>query len=340
MKKSIAELPMMAAPREKEELIIYLAAAKEAISAVLMTERDGKKIPIYFVSRALRGPETNYTPMEKLVLALVSASKRLKIYFQEHTVIVITDQPIKQMLSNPEVTGRLLKWSFELEEHDIQYWPRTSVKGQILADFIVERSEDNSEDTLMKDEEELPDPWTLFTDGSSCSDSSGAGLILLNPEGMEFTYALRFRFDATNHEAEYEALITGLKIVEQMGAENLQENVDSRLVANQVNGRFGLPGEINSDNGKQFQDNPFKNWCEKLCIRQHFAYVKHPQTNGLVERANRSIGEGIKARLDERSKRWMEELPHVLWAHRTMIKSNNEDTPFSLTCITKAVIPA
>ncbi|GKD37087.1 reverse transcriptase domain-containing protein [Tanacetum coccineum] len=238
MKKSIAELPMMAAPREKEELIIYLAAAKEAISAVLMTERDGKKIPIYFVSRALRGPETNYTPMEKLVLALVSASKRLKIYFQEHTVIVITDQPIKQMLSNPEVTGRLLKWSFELEEHDIQYWPRTSVKGQILADFIVERSEDNSEDTLMKDEEELPDPWTLFTDGSSCSDSSGAGLILLNPEGMEFTYALRFRFDATNHEAEYEALITGLKIVEQMGAENLQENVDSRLVANQVNGRY------------------------------------------------------------------------------------------------------
>ncbi|GJR69492.1 reverse transcriptase domain-containing protein [Tanacetum coccineum] len=235
MKKSIAELPMMAAPQEKEELIIYLAAAKEAISAVLMTERDGKQIPIYFVSRALRGPEINYTPMEKLVLALVSASKRLKRYFQAHTVIVITDQPIKQMLSNPEVTGRLLKWSFELEEHDIQYRPRTSVKGQILADFIVERPEDNLEDTLMEDEEELPDPWTLFTDGSSCADGSGAGLILTNPEGMEFTYALRFRFDATNNEAEYEALIAGLKIAEQMGVENLQANVDSRLVANQVN---------------------------------------------------------------------------------------------------------
>ncbi|GJW05983.1 reverse transcriptase domain-containing protein [Tanacetum coccineum] len=60
--------------------------------------------------------------------------------------------------------------------------------------------------------------------------------------------------------------------------------------------------EIVSDNGKQFQDNPFKDWCEKLCIRQHFASVKHPQTNGLVERANYSLGEGIKARLDERSK--------------------------------------
>ncbi|GKD19449.1 reverse transcriptase domain-containing protein, partial [Tanacetum coccineum] len=87
-------------------------------------------------------------------------------------------------------------------------------------------------------------------------------------------------------------------------------------------------------------DNPFKDWCEKLCIRQHFASVKHPQTNGLVERVNRSLGEGIKARLDARSKNWMEELSHVVWAHRTMIKSSNGDTPFSLTYETEAVIPA
>ncbi|GJW77128.1 reverse transcriptase domain-containing protein [Tanacetum coccineum] len=109
MKQSIAELPMLAAPTEKEELIMYLAAAKEAVSAVLMTEREGKQVPIYFVSRALQGPEINYTSMEKLILALVSASKRLKRYFQAHTVVVITDQPIKQLLSNPEVIGRLLK---------------------------------------------------------------------------------------------------------------------------------------------------------------------------------------------------------------------------------------
>ncbi|GJX84534.1 reverse transcriptase domain-containing protein [Tanacetum coccineum] len=104
--------------------------------------------------------------------------------------------------------------------------------------------------------------------------------------------------------------------------------------------RFGLPGEIVSDNGKQFRDNPFKDWCEKLCIRQCFASVKHPQTNGLVERANKSLGEGIKARLDERSKDWIEELSHVLWSHRTMIKSSNGETPFSLTYGTEAVIPA
>ncbi|GJW78156.1 reverse transcriptase domain-containing protein [Tanacetum coccineum] len=63
--------------------------------------------------------------------------------------------------------------------------------------------------------------------------------------------------------------------------------------------RFGLPGEIISDNGKQLRDNPFKDWCEKLNIKQRFASVKHPQTNGQVERANRNLREGIKARLGE-----------------------------------------
>ncbi|GJU70070.1 reverse transcriptase domain-containing protein [Tanacetum coccineum] len=61
----------------------------------------------------------------------------------------------------------------------------------------------------------------------------------------------------------------------------------------------GLPREIISDNGKQFMKNPFGDWCEKLNIKQQFAYVKHPQTNRLVERSNRSLGEGIKARLDK-----------------------------------------
>ncbi|GJQ97920.1 reverse transcriptase domain-containing protein [Tanacetum coccineum] len=238
MKQLIAELPMLVAPMEKKKLIIYLAATKETVSAVLMTERETKKMHIYFVSRALKGPEVNYTSMEKLVLALVHASKRLKRYFQAHPIIVITDQPIQQVLSRPEVAGRLQKWSIELGEYAIHYRPRVSVKGQILADFIVERPEEESPDTLIGEEEELPEPWILFTDESSCTDGSGAGLILTNPEGMEFTYALRFRFDATNNEAEYEALIAGLKIAEQMGVKNLQANVDSRLVANQVNGTY------------------------------------------------------------------------------------------------------
>ncbi|GJS82909.1 reverse transcriptase domain-containing protein [Tanacetum coccineum] len=383
---------------------------------------------------------------KKECLRIQSHSKGLK-YSPDKVELVLSSLPMnaKGNLSRPEVAGRLQKWSIELGEYAIHYRPSVLVKGQILADFIVERLEEDSPDTPMEEKEELPEPWILFTDGSSCTDGSGAGLILTNPEGIEFTYALRFRFDATNNKAEYKALIAGLRIAKQIGVKNLQANVDSRLVANQVNGmyvakeadmirylekvkaltggfkaftikqiprsenkkadalskiastsfahlkegtlmtpiykylveetlpadmkkamairrkswrfvvinvilykksflgpwlRFGLPGEIISDNGKQFRDDPFKDWCEKLCINQHFASVKHPQTNGLVERANRSLGEGIKARLEARSKNWMEELSHVLWAHRTMIKSSNEDTPFSLTYGTEAVIPA
>nr|GEU60804.1 hypothetical protein [Tanacetum cinerariifolium] len=192
MKQLIAELPMLTAPMEKEELIAYLAATKEIVSAVLMTKWEAKQMPIYFVSRALRGLELNYTLMENFVLALVHASKHLK-------------RPI------------------------------ISVKRHILADFIVERTEEGSPDTPMEEVVELPEPWILFTDWSSCTDGSGAGLILTNLEGMGFTYALRFRFDATNKEAEFEALIFGLRIAEQMGVKNLQANVDLQLVANQVN---------------------------------------------------------------------------------------------------------
>nr|GEV51185.1 hypothetical protein [Tanacetum cinerariifolium] len=223
---------------EKEELIVYLADALEAVSAVLITERVAKQMPVYLVSCTLQGSKINYTSMEKLVLALVHASKRIKRYFQAHTIIVITDQPIKQVLSRPKVIGRLLKWSIELRKYDIQYRPRTSVKGQILADFIVERPEDDPLDMPMEAEEELPGLWKLFMDGSSYVDGFRAGLILTNLEVAEFTYALRFRFDATNNEAEYEALIADLRIAEQIGVKNLQTNVDSRLVVNQVNGSY------------------------------------------------------------------------------------------------------
>nr|GEX19507.1 reverse transcriptase domain-containing protein [Tanacetum cinerariifolium] len=88
-----------------------------------------------------------------------------------------------------------------------------------------------------------------------------------------------------------------------------------------------------------FSDNPFKDWCDKLNITQRFASVKHPQSNRPVKKANRSLGEGIKAHLGKGNKNWVEELLHVLWAHRTMIKSSHGDTPFSLTFGTEAVIP-
>ncbi|PWA74143.1 reverse transcriptase domain-containing protein [Artemisia annua] len=209
LKQHIAALPTLVAPQPGEELIMYLSATHGAVSAVLLTDRNSVQTPVYFVSKALKKTEVNYSAMEKLVLALVFAAKRLRRYFQAHPIAVITDQPIKQVIFKPDASGRLQKWSVLLGEHNISYRPRTAVKGQVL-----------------------------FTDGSSCVDGSGAGLILTNPEGMEFTYALRFEFTATNNEAEYEALIAGLRIATRMGVRNLESNVDSRLVANHLSSEY------------------------------------------------------------------------------------------------------
>ncbi|GJS14714.1 reverse transcriptase domain-containing protein [Tanacetum coccineum] len=219
LKQHISELPMLVAPRPKEELIMYSSASHGAVGAVLMTKRDMIQTPVYFVIRALQGPELNYTPMEKLILALVCVAKRLRRYFQAHPIAVVTDQPIKQIMSRPDVAGRLQKWSVMLGEHNITYQPWTSVKGQILADFLVEKPEEVPPVASVK---EVPQElWTLFTDGSSCIYRSGAGLILTSPEGTEFTYALRFQFTTSNNEAEYEALIAVL--VEVLQEKSIQE---------------------------------------------------------------------------------------------------------------------
>nr|GEY43214.1 reverse transcriptase domain-containing protein [Tanacetum cinerariifolium] len=206
LKQHLSELPLLVAPKLQEELIMYLSATYGAVSAVLMTERGTTQTPIYFISRVLQGPELNYSPMEKLVM------------------------------TRPDVAGRLQKWSIILGEHNITYRLRTSVKGQILADFLIEMQGDVSQAALAAVTQE--EPWTLFSNGSSCVDGSGAGLILTNLEGVEFTYALRIQFAASNNEVEYEALVAGLRIATQMGVKNLQVNVDSKLVANQVLGTY------------------------------------------------------------------------------------------------------
>ena len=76
--------------------------------------------------------------MEKLVLALVTTARRLRPYFQAHTIEILIKYPMKQILHRPETSGRLVKWAIELSEFDFRYKPRTAIKGQVLVDFIVE----------------------------------------------------------------------------------------------------------------------------------------------------------------------------------------------------------
>ena len=121
-----------------EELYLYIAVSQAAVRAALVRDEGGSQRPVYFISRAFRGAEERYPRMEKLAFALVTVARKLKPYFQAHTIIVLTDQPLKRAMSNLEAAGRMALWAIELSEFDVQYRPRIAVKGQIVADFIAE----------------------------------------------------------------------------------------------------------------------------------------------------------------------------------------------------------
>ncbi|GKA16279.1 reverse transcriptase domain-containing protein [Tanacetum coccineum] len=217
--------------------MMYLTASTESISAALFAKREEEQVPIYFVSRVLNGAELNYPGLEKLILALVHAARRLQRYFQAHMITVLTNSPIKQTLSKPEKLGRVAKWEIELGEHDIVFPERGDVTPK---DFLIEVPlEDNKKEAEKKEDTkptktELSSEWKLFTDGAASSNGSCVGLMLIDPEGKEYTYALRFGFETTNNEAEYKALLVGLQISQEMEITSLAIFVDSQLLVNQI----------------------------------------------------------------------------------------------------------
>ena len=99
--------------------------------------------------------------MEKLAFVLLIAARKLKPYFQAHTIVVLTNKPLRKAMSSPEVAGRMALWAVELSEFDIQYHPRTAVKGQVVVDFIAEFTLGNGQGAEKKKQ------WNIYTDGSS-----------------------------------------------------------------------------------------------------------------------------------------------------------------------------
>ena len=179
--------------------------------------------------------------MEKLILALVTAARKLRPYFQVHTIEVPTEYPMKQVLHKPETSGRLMKWAIELSEFDIRYRPKIAIKGQILADFVMEFA--SAEPT--KDTQATTDlsTWKLSVDGASNAQESGAGLILTSPEGIDIEYALRFGLHTSNKESEYEAIIAGLNLAHSLEVDQLEVYSDSQLVVRQVEDTYEAKSE-------------------------------------------------------------------------------------------------
>ncbi|XP_075674963.1 uncharacterized protein LOC142644182 [Castanea sativa] len=155
-----------------EELFLYLAVSSAAVSAALIREEGKVQKPVHFISWALRGAEERYPQMEKLAFTLVTAARKLKPYFQVHTINVLTNKPLRQ----------------------------------ILADFVAEFTTAKDQGA-----EEMP-VWRVHTDGSSNKHAGGVGVVLHTPEGDKIKCMICLDFTTTNNEAEYEALVAGLDL--------------------------------------------------------------------------------------------------------------------------------
>uniref|UniRef100_A0A2N9IKM3 Uncharacterized protein n=1 Tax=Fagus sylvatica TaxID=28930 RepID=A0A2N9IKM3_FAGSY len=501
--------PLLQAPQKQAKSCIYtLAISSSAVSSALIREEERVQKPVYYTSRALKGAEERYSNMEKLAFALLIASRKLRPYFQAHSIVVLTDYPLRKAMNKPDAAGRLIQWSIEMSEFDIDYRPRTAIKAQALADFIAEVHAPMGRRRKWVEQE-----------------SSSSHQRRIN-SSMPFNYASV----PTNNEAEYEALLAGLKLSKKMGVKNLTVKSDSQLVVGQVKGeyearedrmkkylkvvqtllphfqkvefvqipreenvdadrlarlassgeecdgfleilgrpsseeetvnaikgqylvdvthspllkgreeeanyvirevhegicgnhsgaralahkltragyywpsllhdatqyvktcdkcqrfaniprappeeitpmtspwpfaqwgldimgpfpvgtkqakflvgvicRFGIPRVLVSDNGKQFDNGPFRDLCAQLNIKNHYSSPRHPQANGQVEVTNRTLLKQIKTRLEGAKGMWVEELPSILWAYRTTVRVPTGETPFKLTFGTEAVIP-
>ena len=187
----------------------------------------------------LQGTEAKYHKLGKLAYMVIIFTRNLRPYFQSHTITILIDQPLCQVLQKPKISRRIIKWAIEQGKFDLHFKPHTALKSQVLANFMVEC-------TLNQIVQEKEDAtcWELHVDSSSNPLGYGMGLILKGPEEHhdQLEYALRFKFKASNNETEYEALIIRLKLVKEVGVKRLKVFCDSQLVVNQINGDCTMKG--------------------------------------------------------------------------------------------------
>jgi ribonuclease HI len=230
----LIDLTTLTPPSPGAPLILYVAASHSAVSAALVQEKlDGqvkKQAPVYFVSEVLSLSKKNYTELEKVLYAVLMASRKLWHYFQAYRIIVPSSQPLKDIMRNREATRRIGKWDAELNEFTIDYVHRSSIQSHVLADFIADWTPGAQEEEINKDAE----AWTVFCDGSLGTFGAGAATVLVAPSKVRTCYATKLDFSCTNNIAEYEALLLGLRKLRAMGIRRAILKTDSQVISGHV----------------------------------------------------------------------------------------------------------
>ena len=156
-------------------------------------------------------------------MAVVHGTRKLPHYFQSHTIVILTQLPLRSLLRSADYTRRIARWGTILGAFDIKYMPCTFVKSQVLADLVVEFAETLLEERMEKqnmDEKSVgaislqePLSWKVYVDGAVNHRGSGVGLVLISPERITIEKFLKLGFSTTNNEAEYESLLAGMTMV-------------------------------------------------------------------------------------------------------------------------------
>ncbi|KAM0829812.1 hypothetical protein ACQ4PT_066635 [Festuca glaucescens] len=229
------------------------------------------------------GAERNYSPIEKLCLALMFSLKKLRHYMVNHEIqLIARADPIRYVLSQLAHIGRLGKWALLMMEFDLTFVPQKAIKGKALAEFLAAHPvpDDSPLITNLPDEEvftvEPEAPWELYFDGASRTETNpddtprrraGAGLVFKTPQGgvIYHSFAL-MKEECSNNEAEYEALIFGLLLALSMEVRSLRALGDSQLIVRQVNNIYEV---------RKPELVPYYDTAQKLMAKFHHIEVVH-----------------------------------------------------------------
>jgi hypothetical protein len=221
IRKYLSSAPVLKAPQVGVPFRLYIAVEDKVIGVVLTQVTGGKEHVMTYLSRRLVDAETRYTFIEKLCLCLFYARIKCRCYLlSSHCTVASQTYVIKYMLQNPIMSGRIGKWAYALIEYDLAYEPLKSMKGQVVAYFIVEHR--------INDTHKLElsyftiTPWTLYFDGSVCNEGQGIDIVLVSPSNVSFDFFSRLKIYCINNQAEYEALLFGLKLLNCMRVKHVK----------------------------------------------------------------------------------------------------------------------
>jgi ribonuclease HI len=189
-----------------------------------------------------------------------------------------------------DLSGSLANWAIELGQFDLEFIPRNAVKGQALADFLVEF-------TNMPEIEEpnMEQKWVVYVDGSSTKKKGGAGIVLFTPDGEELSNFLRLEFKTTNNEAEYEAVVAGLELVMELGADSVEMWSDSQVIVGHIRREFEAKGEKMKKYFTKVQSmqTAFRKFCIKKIPREDNKKADHLAKMASTETDESDEKEGI-----------------------------------------------